>query len=179
MDTEGGGWTVFHRRISDENSTNYFRKNWKDYSLGFGELDSDFWLGNDKLTAITSQGNYTMRLDREIKGAFVFHNYMDTFKIGDENDRYRLYLTNPYKIYVRNLSGYTNYLNFSTFDSDNDLLQDLNCADVYKYGWWFDGCLNFDVYFQGKGYIDVIKNISLHQYMYKMEAKIRRKPCTN
>ncbi|XP_067123223.1 fibrinogen C domain-containing protein 1-like [Centruroides vittatus] len=99
MDTQGGGWTVFHRRISDENSTNYFRKNWKDYSLGFGELDSDFWLGNDKLTAITSQGNYTMRLDREIKGAFVFHNYMDTFKIGNENDRYRLYLTNPYKIY--------------------------------------------------------------------------------
>ncbi|XP_067118156.1 zinc finger protein 43-like, partial [Centruroides vittatus] len=100
MDTQGGGWTVFHRGISDENSTNYFRKNWKDYSVGFGELDSDFWLGNDKLTAITSQGNYTMRLDGEIKRAFVFHNYMDTFKIGNENDRYRLYLTNPYKIYV-------------------------------------------------------------------------------
>ncbi|KAH8399216.1 hypothetical protein KR215_004852, partial [Drosophila sulfurigaster] len=29
---------------------------------------------------------------------------------------------------------------FSTFDRDNDLSSERNCAQISKGGWWFDDC---------------------------------------
>jgi hypothetical protein len=52
MDTAGGGWTVIQRRVSNSD----FYKTWTDYQIGFGNLSENFWLGNQQLHMITSQG---------------------------------------------------------------------------------------------------------------------------
>ena len=50
MDTDGGGWVVFQRRM-DGNEDVYC--NWTDYVKGFGDLNGEFWLGLNKIATST------------------------------------------------------------------------------------------------------------------------------
>uniref|UniRef100_A0A3Q4N399 Fibrinogen-like protein 1 n=1 Tax=Neolamprologus brichardi TaxID=32507 RepID=A0A3Q4N399_NEOBR len=61
----GGGWTVFQRRRDGKES---FDRSWVEYKHGFGDLFSpagEFWLGNEPLHHLTSQGNYDLRINME------------------------------------------------------------------------------------------------------------------
>jgi hypothetical protein len=49
------GWTVLQRR---SNGTIDFYRNWQDYRNGFGDLRTEFWLGNEKIHQLTNQGQY-------------------------------------------------------------------------------------------------------------------------
>uniref|UniRef100_A0A3B4AV99 Fibrinogen C-terminal domain-containing protein n=1 Tax=Periophthalmus magnuspinnatus TaxID=409849 RepID=A0A3B4AV99_9GOBI len=62
MDTDGGGWAVIQRRVD---GTVTFDRTWGDYRDGFGDLHSEFWLGNDHIHDLTSQGEYLLRIDLE------------------------------------------------------------------------------------------------------------------
>ncbi|XP_060599475.1 uncharacterized protein LOC132753084 [Ruditapes philippinarum] len=42
MDTDGGGWTIFHRRM--DGSVDFYR-NFTEYENGFGNVDGELWLG--------------------------------------------------------------------------------------------------------------------------------------
>jgi hypothetical protein len=48
-------WTVIQRRI---NGTIDFYREWNDYKNGFGDLQTEFWLGNEKIHQLTNQGQY-------------------------------------------------------------------------------------------------------------------------
>ena len=65
MTKDGGGWTVFQRRI--DGSVDFYR-NWVAYVAGFGDLEGNLWIGLDKLHAMTAA------YDTEL------HVYMDTFE---------------------------------------------------------------------------------------------------
>ena len=87
MITDGGGWTVFQRRL--DGSVDFYR-DWSSYKKGFGVLNGEFWLGNDNLHRLTAAGNVTLRVDLEdFEGNIRYAEYT-TFKVADEADKYRL-----------------------------------------------------------------------------------------
>ena len=87
MTTEGGGWTVFQRRL--DGSVNFYR-GWESYKNGFGNLSGEFWLGNDNIYRLTDSEDVILRVDLEdFEGNITYAEYT-TFKVADEADKYRL-----------------------------------------------------------------------------------------
>ncbi|XP_067027848.1 microfibril-associated glycoprotein 4-like [Acropora muricata] len=135
MTTDGGGWTVFQRRV--DNSTDFYR-GWTDYKLGFGNLSSEFWLGNDNLHRIAAAGNMTLRVDLEdFDGNVSFAEY-SIFKVADGSDKYRLTI-GGYKGTAGDSMAIHNGMLFSTKDQDNDSIY-YSCAVKYKGAWWYNEC---------------------------------------
>jgi ficolin len=181
MDTSTGGWTVIQRRIADSN----FYRNWEAYKTGFGDLNTNFWLGNENIHKIIRQGRYELRIDlTSFSGETAYAEYKE-FSIGNEDS--------GYKLYVRGYTGTAgdalpssaqrNVIKFSTFGRDNDVYIG-QCAILYHGAWWYTKChasnLNGDygnnayaigpVWRPWKGY---------YQPMKKTEMKIRRSCCKN
>lgn len=49
------GWTVIQQRING--SVNFYR-GWNEYRNGFGDLQTEFWLGNEQIYQLTNQDRY-------------------------------------------------------------------------------------------------------------------------
>lgn len=64
MDTDGGGWTIFQERDEFLVQEDFYRT-WLEYKRGFGDLQREFWLGNDRLAMLTNQDLYQLRIDLE------------------------------------------------------------------------------------------------------------------
>ncbi|KAM8842671.1 fibrinogen-like protein 1 isoform 1-T1 [Synchiropus picturatus] len=146
----GGGWTVFQRRRDGKES---FDRAWVEYKHGFGDIfspDGEFWLGNDALHHLTSQGNYDLRIDMEdFEGNQRFAEYKN-FRVDDEKDQYQLHLgkyagnagdamaSTPRDPTIPGLDG----INFSTYDhvSEDGTDKDAQCIRHSKSGWWFSRC---------------------------------------
>ena len=87
--TEGGGWTVFQKRL--DGSVDFYR-NWTDYKHGFGDLNGEFWLGMDKIYRLTPCNNSKLRVDLEdFEGNTAYAEY-NMFGVMSENDKYKLTL---------------------------------------------------------------------------------------
>ena len=80
---------MFQKR--EDGSVDFFLS-WKDYKRGFGDLTGEFWLGNDKIHRLTSDGNQELRVDLEdFEGNTAYAEY-DKFGVLSENDKYKLIL---------------------------------------------------------------------------------------
>ncbi|XP_071835802.1 uncharacterized protein [Apostichopus japonicus] len=137
---DGGGWTVFQRRV---NGSVDFYRNWTSYKEGFGQIVHEFWMGNDKLYYITNQDNYQIRIDLvDREGTPYFAEY-DLFRINDENDMYRLSAVGTYSGTAgtddKNALEYQFNSFFSTYDQDNDK-DTRHCAVVLQGAWWHSKC---------------------------------------
>lgn len=135
MTTDGGGWTVFQKRV--DGTTDFYRP-WIDYKNGFGTLNGNFWLGNDKIHLL-SQGDKELKVLMYLNNVEYFAEYQN-FSVSDATDNYRLSFTgfsgnNGDGLFTHNGSQ------FSTFDDDNDNISS-NCASSYRAGWWFNKCHN-------------------------------------
>ncbi|KAG2460833.1 ficolin-2-like [Polypterus senegalus] len=150
MDTEGGGWTVFQRRM--DGSVDFYRK-WNPYKIGFGKQQSEFWLGNENIHILTRNGNYELRVDLEdFENNKVYAKY-ESFKLEGETDLYRLRLG----IYTGGSVGDSLALHnnkpFSTYDKDNDEGTQ-NCAVIVSGAWWYTDCYGSNLngkYLKGQG----------------------------
>ncbi|XP_011490239.1 ryncolin-1-like [Oryzias latipes] len=146
MDTEGGGWTVIQRRVDGSVS---FNRNWRDYRDGFGDLHSEFWLGNNHIHELTAQGEYSLRIDLEDWN--IQHKYAlyQSFRVEDEEHQYRLHVSGFSGTVQDSFSWYHDKQSFSTPDSGNI------CAEISHGGWWYNQCFYTNlngVYYRGGHY---------------------------
>ncbi|XP_068445672.1 fibrinogen-like protein 1 [Clinocottus analis] len=144
--SDGGGWIVFQRRID---GTEKFNRSWAEYKDGFGDMDAEFWLGNDNLHYITAQGNYSLRINLGDFDGYKGYAEYKNFKVANEEDHYRLTfgayvgtvgdaLSGRYQFGVSEWASHQD-VRFSTYDQDNDNHKG-NCAQEDKGGWWFNKC---------------------------------------
>ncbi|KAK7157443.1 hypothetical protein R3I93_008813 [Phoxinus phoxinus] len=134
MKTDGGGWTVFQRRM--DGSTDFFRS-WRDYSKGFGLLSGEFWLGNDILYTLTSLAPMSLRIDLRSGNDTAFAHYAN-FKVNSEANHYAIELSG-YSGTAGDSMKYHNGRPFSTKDKDPNTLS-IHCAKAYMGGWWYKNC---------------------------------------
>ena len=146
------GWITIHQHLG---YTFDWQLPWADYKAGFGSIDADFWLGLEKVHLLTSSQACRLRVEIQERSTNLWYSaeYW-SFKIGDElNDKYRL-----------EVSGYSgdagdelrkeddfngngdfgcynhNGIKFTTYDQDNDLALDENCATARGGGFWYGCC---------------------------------------
>ncbi|GLD63553.1 steroid 21-hydroxylase-like isoform X1 [Lates japonicus] len=134
METDGGGWTVFQRRMNGK--TDFYRT-WSEYSAGFGNLSEEFWLGNELLHNLTSIGPVSLRVDMRSGNDTAYAHYAN-FSVDSEERHYTLTVSG-YTGTAGDSMRYHNGRPFSTRDKDPDTLG-LHCARAYMGGWWYKNC---------------------------------------
>ncbi|XP_063791890.1 ficolin-1-B-like [Pseudophryne corroboree] len=139
MDTDGGGWIVFQRRMDGSEN---FDRDWSTYQNGFGSQLGEFWLGNENVYRLTSSGSYQLRFDLEdFEGNRTYAMYSN-FRVEAESDQYVL----RYGSYVGGTAGDSLATQrdqaFSTKDRNNDksAKDEQSCAQYFRGGWWFESC---------------------------------------
>ncbi|KAK6189716.1 hypothetical protein SNE40_001716 [Patella caerulea] len=135
MEMQGGGWTVIQRRY--DGSVN-FTRGWDDYAFGFGNVNSEFWLGNENIYYMLRNTNYTLRidlLDWEDQHAWAQYDY---FKVASEENKYKL-TVNGFSGTAGDSLAYHNNMFFSTMDRDHDKWY-ASCSNKDQSGWWFNAC---------------------------------------
>ena len=175
--TGGGGWTVIQKR--KDGSVDFKNRDWVEYEDGFGNLHGEFWIGLRSMHCLTSQGNWELRIDYQLKNGTKSYLHYNKFAIGSAEDQYPLNisgfdsigLTDPFN--GGNTWHPLNGMKFTSRDRDNDLYNG-DCAPSNG-GWWYRGCSNIylnDVYTA----IQVHLN-SLFHYPTSVEMKIRPHNC--
>ncbi|XP_052773315.1 tenascin-R-like [Mya arenaria] len=133
METDNGGWTVFQRRVSASD----FNKTWDEYKHGFGDLDGNFWLGNDKIVSLCSDEPCMLRIDMEWGGETRYAQY-SRFSVEKESRNYTLHV-DGYNGTAGDSLAYHDNREFSTNDRDNDASV-TDCAKRFLGGWWYNSC---------------------------------------
>ncbi len=137
MDTDGGGWTVFLKRL--DGSVDFYLDQ-AAYKQGFGDVNGEYWLGLDALHAITSLKTYKLRADiSDWDGASVYSLH-ESMLVADETDSYRLTLGTFLGGNDGNCLDYYNNMKFSTKDNDQDARDSRHCAEYHYGGFWFNNC---------------------------------------
>ena len=136
---EQSKWRPILRRVDD---TIDFIRDWSEYKTGFGNEDSNYWIGLSMLHHLTQSGKrlqvYLETFNSTLEDiAVVFY---DHFSVGNEDTFYRL-----------SLSGYSgdigdglasgNNMMFSTRDQDHDTYN-YSCSQKYHCRWWMAKCFS-------------------------------------
>ena len=167
-----GDWMVIQRNAKDGVDT--FKKQWKDYEEGFGDLKSSkLWYGLKALNRFTQTGQWELRIDFQFENNTWSYLHYNTFSVGTATKEYPLTIggftgttTDPFATHP--LNGQR----FSTVDNDNDRSGG-NCANSNGGGWWHNGCWHINpnrqppsVYLNSKSY-----------NLLSTEIKIRPRDC--
>ncbi|XP_060666893.1 fibrinogen-like protein 1 isoform X1 [Drosophila nasuta] len=132
----GPGWIVIQQRVGgDEN----FNRDWATYRKGFGSFESDFFLGLEKIHRITSLQRFELYIHLVAQNGRTYNARYDDFKISDEDNGYALSLGKFNGTIEGSMRKHEN-MKFTTFDHDNDKVDNGNCAVWGKSGWWYNSC---------------------------------------
>ncbi|XP_046805216.1 ficolin-1-like [Lucilia cuprina] len=135
--TDGGDWILIQRR--QDGSVDFFR-NWPEYQRGFGKIDGEFFIGLDKLHALTNyNGPQELLIILEDQNELRHAKYSH-FVIGSESEFYALQHLGVYTGNAGDSLRYHLKSKFSTKDNDNDNHESSNCATDYTGAWWYNKC---------------------------------------
>ena len=119
----------------------FFDRTWAEFKAGFGDVDGNYWLGNELIHQLTKDDGYKLRIDLQVEKenwqrCWLWAEY-STFIVADEASKYRV-----------TVSGYTGDAGdvlqdvdgkkFTTSDDDNDDYSEVNNAVDYGFGFWHD-----------------------------------------
>ncbi|CAG2240626.1 Tenascin-R,Ryncolin-2,Angiopoietin-related protein 1,Techylectin-5B,Ficolin-1-A,Fibrinogen C domain-containing protein 1-A,Fibrinogen C domain-containing protein 1,Fibrinogen C domain-containing protein 1-B,Ryncolin-1,Ficolin-2,Ficolin-1,Microfibril-associated glycoprotein 4,Ficolin-1-B,Ryncolin-3,Angiopoietin-related protein 2,Techylectin-5A,Ryncolin-4 [Mytilus edulis] len=113
-------------------------RGWNDYKFGFGTLDGEHWLGNNKLNIITNQDKYELLITMQDFTNHTGYAKYANFKIGNEGSKFKITISSYTGNVGDSLSNH-NGKNFTTKDQDNDEYGS-NCASSFKGAWWYGSC---------------------------------------
>ena len=130
---DDGIWTIIQRRFDGSVD---FNRNWAEYKEGFGDVNREFWLGNDAIHQITSCGIYSLKICLNAWDNIAYAMF-DTFKIAEESDGYRLTISGFSGDAGDSMTYGHNGQMFSTKDRDNDARADFEMAELFSGAWWF------------------------------------------
>ncbi|XP_061185135.1 multiple epidermal growth factor-like domains protein 11 [Saccostrea echinata] len=135
MDTMGGGWTVFQKRIDGSVS---FSRNWTEYQHGFGNTSTEYWLGNDAIHELTRNSSSLYVKIQNTNGHHYFRYYSD-FRISGADDDFKLHLGSYSNGTAReSLIASNNDKTFKTPDHASSI--SMACFGYTRGGWWFGCC---------------------------------------
>lgn len=133
--TNGGGWMVLQQRL--DGSVDFYR-DWNSYRKGFGDLTSEFWLGNDN-THIFTANDSQLLIELKDFDNLTAHASYDSFHVATETEKYIMQLAGFSGTAGDSLSVH-NGMMFSTKDQDNDFQESQFCAQQYAAAWWYNKC---------------------------------------
>ncbi|XP_033639044.1 ficolin-2-like [Asterias rubens] len=141
METEGGGLIVFQRR---QYGVVDFYRTWAEYQSGFGDLQNEFWLGNDILRDLTGSGQWQLRVDMEDWESRTKWASYGEFAVTGDNYTLHVSLYDAQST-AGDAMNYHNGYPFTTKDQDNDEASDTDgttgsCAVTFEAAWWFKNC---------------------------------------
>lgn len=132
----GPGWTIIQRRVDNSED---FNRNWTEYRNGFGNLDSNFFIGLEKIYRMTNSQSYELYIYLQNFDQETRHAHYNNFSIGNENDAYELKVLGEYSGDAGDALKLNKNMKFTTFDRDNDKYY-ANCAKERNSGWWYNQC---------------------------------------
>ncbi|XP_072925227.1 microfibril-associated glycoprotein 4-like isoform X2 [Hemitrygon akajei] len=140
MESDGGGWTVFQRRM--DGSVDFYR-GWDNYKRGFGTADGEYWLGLQNIHLLTARRNYELRIDMEDFENQTVHAKYKQFAVAPDSIHAE---GNGYTLLVQGFTdggagdslAYHNGLKFSTFDKNQE--GPINCAQKNSGAFWYKSC---------------------------------------
>lgn len=137
--TNGGDWIVIQRR--HDGSVDFYRT-WAEYKTGFGNINGEFFIGMDKLYALTNfNGPQELLIIMEnATNSFMGTVRYDSFIIGNEAEKYMLKSLGRHSGNIKDSLRYAMGYKFSTKDQDNDTHEKGSCAEMYMGGWWYTAC---------------------------------------
>ena len=135
MKTDGGGWTVFHKRF---NGFVGFYRGWDEYKNGFGDLRGEFWLGNEKIHQLTEIPSQLRVEINTTSNGYRYAKYSN-FTVTNEASNYTLFV-GFYSGTATDKLTYHNSMAFTTKDRDNDKEKSYNCAVNFRGAWWYKNC---------------------------------------
>ncbi|XP_011189973.2 fibrinogen C domain-containing protein 1 [Zeugodacus cucurbitae] len=131
-----GGWLVIQRRQSGSVD---FKRDWHDYKDGFGTLTGNYWIGMEKLHALTNNCEQELYIQMKRRNGQEYYAKYSKFLIGNEVEIYALKKLGDYSGNAGDSLRKHLGMKFSTYDRDNDGAS-RNCALIFEGGWWFDDC---------------------------------------
>ncbi|XP_017045098.1 fibrinogen C domain-containing protein 1 [Drosophila ficusphila] len=182
----GPGWIVIQKRFSGNVS---FFRNWEEYKDGFGDLMGEYFLGLEKIRALTALEPHELYIHLEDFDDTVKYAKFDEFAIGNEEDDYAMNALGKYSGTAGDSLRSHRRMKFSTYDRDNDREFNRNCAFYYLGGWWYNACLDSNLngqYVPGGKYEESFfargmcwRSWRGHNYGYRVTQMMIRPKCRN
>ncbi|XP_045130744.1 techylectin-5B-like [Portunus trituberculatus] len=146
METRGGGWLEVQRRRKNIEKHVNFTRGWNSYKLGFGNPETEFWLGLENLHILTNRQKYELRIDLKSEDGKTAYAQYDNFYVDGEGEDYRLHVSGFMgtagdafggKYDTEDGGDIPRGVPFSTVDRDRS---SGNCSSKYCGGWWYLNC---------------------------------------
>ncbi|KAI8035921.1 hypothetical protein M5D96_011352 [Drosophila gunungcola] len=149
----------------------------------------EYFLGLEKIRALTALEPHELYIHLEDFDDTIKHAKFDEFAIGNEEDDYAMNALGKYSGTAGDSLRSHRKMKFSTYDRDNDLEFNRNCAFYYLGGWWYNACLDSNLngqYMPGGKYEEKLfargmcwRSWRGHNYGYRITQMLIRPKCRN